>query len=59
MATETVRNLPAQFIEDIGKDLATQITAQTAIPVVAPGTAGLTKQAGESQAQFVVSQQHI
>jgi|TARA_R100001443_G_scaffold1770_8_gene6245 hypothetical protein len=52
MATETVRNLPAQFIEDIGKDLATQITAQTAIPVVAPGTAGLTKQAGESQAQF-------
>jgi hypothetical protein len=52
MATETVRNLPAQFIEDIGKDLATQITAQTAIPVVAPGTAGLTKQAGETQAQF-------
>ena len=37
MATETVRNLPAQFIEDIGKDLATQITAQTAIPVVAGG----------------------
>ena len=52
MATETVRNLPAQFIEDIGKDLATQITAQTAIPVVAGGPAGLTKQAGEDQAQF-------
>ena len=33
MATETVRNLPAQFIEDIGKDLATQITAQTAVPI--------------------------
>ena len=40
MATETVRNLPAQFIEDIGKDLATQITAQTAIPVVAGGPGG-------------------
>ena len=52
MATETVRNLPAQFIEDIGKDLATQITAQTAIPVVAGGPSGLTKQAGEDQAQF-------
>ena len=52
MATETVRNLPAQFIEDIGKDLATQITAQTAIPVVAGGPGGLTKQAGEDQAQF-------
>ena len=52
MATETVRNLPAQFIEDIGKDLATQITAQTAIPVVAGGPGGLTKQPGEDQAQF-------
>ena len=52
MATETVRNLPAQFIEDIGKDLATQITAQTAIPVVAGGPSGLTKQPGEDQAQF-------
>ena len=34
MATETVRNLPAQFVEDLGKDLATQITAQTGTPVV-------------------------
>ena len=37
MATETVRNLPAQFVEDLGKDLATQITAQTAVPVVTRG----------------------
>ena len=56
MATETVRNLPAQFIEDIGKDLATQITAQTAIPVVAGGPSGLTQQAGEDAAQFAARQ---
>ena len=29
MATETVRNLPAQFIEDIGKDLESPL--ETAI----------------------------
>ena len=47
MATETVRNLPAQFVEDLGKDLATQITAQTAVPVVTRGIGSLTQQAGE------------
>ena len=42
MATETVRNLPAQFVEDLGKDLATQITAQTGTPVVTGGLGSLT-----------------
>jgi hypothetical protein len=56
MATETVRNLPAQFIEDIGKDLATQITAQSAIPVVSQGIGSLTQQTGEDAAQFKARQ---
>ena len=56
MATQTVQNLPPQFIQDIGKDLATQITAQTAVPVVAPGTGGITQLAGESADQFKARQ---
>ena len=43
MAVQTQRTLPAQFIEDLGKDLATQITAQTAVPMVATGIAGITQ----------------
>jgi len=56
MAVQTVQNLPAQFIQDIGKDLATQITAQSAIPVVAPGTGGITQLAGETADQFAARQ---
>ena len=41
MAIQQVQNLPPQFIQDIGKDLATQITAQTAVPVVTTGIAGI------------------
>ena len=41
MAVQQVQNLPPQFIQDIGKDLATQITAQTAVPVVTTGIAGI------------------
>ncbi len=33
MAETIQRNLPAQFIEDLGKDYAKQLTATTAIPV--------------------------
>jgi hypothetical protein len=33
MAITETRNLPAQFIEDLGKDYAKQLTATTAIPV--------------------------
>ena len=56
MATQTVQNLPPQFIQDIGKDLATQITAQSAVPVVATGIAGITQQPGEDAAQFKARQ---
>ena len=33
MAVQETRNLPAQFIEDLGKDYAKQLTAATAIPI--------------------------
>ena len=56
MATQTVQNLPPQFIQDLGKDLATQITAQTAVPVVTTGIAGISQQPGEDAAQFKARQ---
>ena len=56
MAVQTVQNLPAQFVQDIGKDLATQITAQSAVPVVSTGIAGISQQAGESAADFAARQ---
>ena len=44
MAITETRTLPAQFIEDIGKDYAKQLAATTAIPVdtskFAPTVAG-------------------
>ena len=47
MAVQETRNLPAQFIEDLGKDYAKQLTATTAIPVdtskFAPTVAGQTQ----------------
>ena len=33
MAVQETRTLPAQFIEDIGKDYAKQLAATTAIPI--------------------------
>ena len=56
MAVQQVQNLPPQFIQDIGKDLATQITAQTAIPIVTSGIAGIQQQPGESADQFKARQ---
>ena len=56
MAVQQVQNLPPQFIQDIGKDLATQITAQSAVPVVTTGIAGISQQPGETQEQFKARQ---
>ena len=56
MAVQTVQNLPAQFVQDLGKDLATQITAQSAVPVVSTGIAGISQQPGESAADFAARQ---
>ena len=58
MAIQETRNLPAQFVTDLGEDLAEQITAQSGVPVVTTGLAGLgtmaqpQKQQFESQAEF-------
>ena len=57
MVQET-RTRPAQFVEDLGVDLAEQVTAQSGVPVVTTGLAGLgsmaqpTKQSFETDEQF-------
>ena len=56
MAVQQVQNLPPQFIQDIGKNLAQQITAQTAVPIVTSGIAGIQQQPGESAEQFKARQ---
>ena len=57
MATQTVQQLPAQFVQDLGQDLAKQVVAQSGVPVVATGLAGITQQAGESADDFAARQQ--
>ena len=56
MAVQTVQNLPAQFVQDLGVDLAKQVTAQSGVPVVSTGIAGISQQAGESAADFAARQ---
>jgi hypothetical protein len=57
MAVQETRTLPAQFIEDLGKDLAKQVTAQSGVPVVSTGLAGISQQAGETAEDFAARQQ--
>ena len=52
MATETVINRPAPFVEDIGKKLSEQALGLQQVPVVTTGIGGLTRQAGETDAGF-------
>ena len=56
MAVQTVQNLPAQFVQDLGQDLAKQIVAQSGVPVVSTGIAGISRQPGESDADFAARQ---
>ena len=56
MAVTTTRTLPAQFVEDLGKDLATKVAAQTAIPVVSTGLAGISQRPGEDPDAFKARQ---
>ena len=56
MAVQQVQNLPPQFIQDLGKDLGTQIVAQTGVPVVSQGIGSLTQQTGEDATQFKARQ---
>ena len=56
MATETVINRPAPFVEDIGKKLSEQALALQNVPVVTTGIGGITRQAGETDAGFQARQ---
>ena len=56
MATQVTQNLPAQFVQDLGQDLAKQVVAQSGVPVVSTGIAGISQQAGESAADFAARQ---
>ena len=57
MAVQTVQNLPAQFVQDLGQDLAKQVVAQSGVPVVSTGLAGISQQPGETAADFQARQQ--
>ena len=56
MAIQQVQNLPAQFVQDLGEDLAKQVVAQSGVPVVSTGIAGISQQPGESAADFAARQ---
>ena len=52
MAVETQINRPAPFIEDLGKDLATQVVASSGVPIVTGGIGSLSQMAGETAEGF-------
>ena len=56
MSVAEQRTLPAKFVEDLGVDLAKQITAQTGVPVVTTGIAGISRQPGETAEGFKARQ---
>ena len=57
MAVQTVQNIPADFIKNLGVDLGKQITAQSGVPTVSVGLAGISQQPGESPEDFAARQQ--
>ena len=57
MAIQETRTRPPKFIEDLGEDLAKQITAQSGVPTVATGIAGISRQPNESDEDFAARQQ--
>ena len=56
MAVQTVQQLPPQFVQDLGEDLAKQVIAQSGVPVVSTGIAGITQQTGETAEDFAARQ---
>jgi hypothetical protein len=56
MATETVINRPAPFVEEIGKKLSEQALGLQQVPVVTTGITGISQQAGETAAGFKARQ---
>jgi hypothetical protein len=57
MAVQQSQVLPAQFVQDLGQDLAKQVTAQSGVPVVSTGLAGISQQPGETADDFAARQQ--
>ena len=56
MATETVINRPAPFVEEIGKKLSEQALGLQNVPVVTTGVTGISQQPGETDAGFQARQ---
>jgi|TARA_R100000234_G_scaffold119242_1_gene101642 hypothetical protein len=56
MAITETRTRPAQFIEDIGKNLAQNLVASTAVPTVSVGLSAISQRPGESAADFAARQ---
>jgi len=56
MATETTISRPAPFVEDLGKDLATQAVALTGTPVVSGGIGSLSQMSGETAEGYKLRQ---
>ena len=56
MAVQETISRPAPFVEELGKDLAEQVVAQTGVPIVTGGIGSLTKQAGETAEGFKARQ---
>ena len=56
MATETVIQRPAPFVEEIGKKLSEQALGLQDVPVVATGIGGITRQPGETADDFKARQ---
>ena len=56
MATETVINRPAPFVEEIGKKLSEQALGLQQVPVVTTGLTGISQQPGETAAGFKARQ---
>ena len=63
MAVQQVQNIPAQFVQDLGEDLAKQVVSQSGIPVIAPGIdpatgkrRAPTRLTGETDDQFAARQ---
>ena len=57
MTVTTQRNLPAQFVEDLGEDLAKQVVAQSGVPTVSVGLSAISQRPGESSDDFAARQQ--
>ena len=57
MAVQQIQNIPPDFIKNLGVDLGKQITAQSGVPTVSTGIAGISQQPGESADDFAARQQ--